>query len=520
MSQNRSSLLPGCASLRFPLQPPGPRQAPTPSHTIWEPGLESKAVTQQKLPSESPRAAAVLHREGTKTACLRDPAGRELGGKMQKQGLFWRVRALSPHAPCTWGPGLRTVTQWGVGLEVDRKEVSPCLCLLRTFNYILRELPKVPTHVPVCVLGNYRDMGEHRVILPDDVRDFIDNLDRWVGRPCWGRTPACPASVAPAVRVQQEDLGPRTAEPGVGRPAGAGGARGRAAAVRPLPLPKSRLGVACWALRCGPWGRRGAGFSLWRGGGSGIRSSLVQVWPLAWRDCAPLPTTSHLHLKPHVPFANRPPGSSYFRYAESSMKNSFGLKYLHKFFNIPFLQLQVSVGRGGQHRVLRAPLAPAAPGWPAPPPPLCQASRTPRDPLDASFRPFLTNKAGTGGLDVWVTRARTDSCCHAPVPVGLPRRSILRSCGVWLQGEASEMPPPAAQAQSPATTPTLGSDSRCTEAERWCRGPLGPSLRFPWWQPRVSPALLSRPRTQRCPPVSLAGLAPPHVERWAEPALG
>nr|XP_026251237.1 rab-like protein 6 [Urocitellus parryii] len=82
-----------------------------------------------------------------------------------------------------------------------------------TFNYVLRELPKVPTHVPVCVLGNYRDMGEHRVILPDDVRDFIDHLDR-------------------------------------------------------------------------------------------------------------------------------PPGSSYFRYAESSMKNSFGLKYLHKFFNIPFLQLQ------------------------------------------------------------------------------------------------------------------------------------------------------------------------------------
>ncbi|XP_065551360.1 rab-like protein 6 [Lathamus discolor] len=82
-----------------------------------------------------------------------------------------------------------------------------------TFNYILRELPKVPTHVPVCVLGNYRDMGEHRVILPGDVRDLIDNL-------------------------------------------------------------------------------------------------------------------------------HRPPGSSYFRYAESSMKNSFGLKYLHKFFNIPFLQLQ------------------------------------------------------------------------------------------------------------------------------------------------------------------------------------
>ncbi|XP_054980075.1 rab-like protein 6 isoform X2 [Sorex araneus] len=82
-----------------------------------------------------------------------------------------------------------------------------------TFSYIMRELPKVPPHVPVCVLGNYRDMGAHRVILPDDVRHFIDSLDR-------------------------------------------------------------------------------------------------------------------------------PPGASYFRYAESSMKNSFGLKYLHKFFNIPFLQLQ------------------------------------------------------------------------------------------------------------------------------------------------------------------------------------
>ncbi|XP_072521176.1 rab-like protein 6 isoform X2 [Salminus brasiliensis] len=82
-----------------------------------------------------------------------------------------------------------------------------------TYNYILRELPRVPTHVPVCVLGNHRDMGEHRVILPDDIRDFIASM-------------------------------------------------------------------------------------------------------------------------------NRPLGSSYIHYAESSMKNGFGLKYLHRFFNIPFLQLQ------------------------------------------------------------------------------------------------------------------------------------------------------------------------------------
>ncbi|XP_066510240.1 rab-like protein 6 isoform X2 [Hoplias malabaricus] len=82
-----------------------------------------------------------------------------------------------------------------------------------TYNYILRELPRVPTHVPVCVLGNHRDMGEHRVIRPDDIREFIARL-------------------------------------------------------------------------------------------------------------------------------NRPLGSSYIHYAESSMKNGFGLKYLHRFFNIPFLQLQ------------------------------------------------------------------------------------------------------------------------------------------------------------------------------------
>ena len=28
------------------------------------------------------------------------------------------------------------------------------------------------------------------------------------------------------------------------------------------------------------------------------------------------------------------------RYAESSMSNGFGLKFLHKWFNLPFLQLQ------------------------------------------------------------------------------------------------------------------------------------------------------------------------------------
>lgn len=89
----------------------------------------------------------------------------------------------------------------GGGVTADPEDVSPHLYPLRTFNYILRELPKVPAHVPVCVLGNYRDMGEHRVVLPDDVRDFIDNLDRWVGgRETWHL--GCPPALPPAPRTR------------------------------------------------------------------------------------------------------------------------------------------------------------------------------------------------------------------------------------------------------------------------------------------------------------------------------
>lgn len=79
------------------------------------------------------------------------------------------VCVVHPGGPVT----LRPTLGWKLR-QASSPHVPP-----RTFNYILRELPKVPTHVPVCVLGNYRDMGEHRVILPDDVRDVLDRLDRW-----------------------------------------------------------------------------------------------------------------------------------------------------------------------------------------------------------------------------------------------------------------------------------------------------------------------------------------------------
>lgn len=82
-----------------------------------------------------------------------------------------------------------------------------------TFSYIEREIERIPSHIPVLVLGNHRDMGHHRTVIEDKARYFC------------------------------------------------------------------------------------------------------------------------LHLQ-------RPGEAATVRYAESSMRNGFGLKYLHKFFNLPFLQLQ------------------------------------------------------------------------------------------------------------------------------------------------------------------------------------
>ncbi|XP_068220229.1 rab-like protein 6 isoform X2 [Palaemon carinicauda] len=47
-----------------------------------------------------------------------------------------------------------------------------------TFEYVRREVQNVPTHIPVLVLANHRDMGHHRVVSEDDVRFFIESLER------------------------------------------------------------------------------------------------------------------------------------------------------------------------------------------------------------------------------------------------------------------------------------------------------------------------------------------------------
>lgn len=47
-----------------------------------------------------------------------------------------------------------------------------------TFNYIERELPKVPNHIPTLVLANFRDMGDHRVITLDEVVGLVESIQR------------------------------------------------------------------------------------------------------------------------------------------------------------------------------------------------------------------------------------------------------------------------------------------------------------------------------------------------------
>lgn len=47
-----------------------------------------------------------------------------------------------------------------------------------TFKYIERELPKVPPHIPVLVLANHRDMGEHRLVPKEEAVAFIEQLER------------------------------------------------------------------------------------------------------------------------------------------------------------------------------------------------------------------------------------------------------------------------------------------------------------------------------------------------------
>lgn len=52
-----------------------------------------------------------------------------------------------------------------------------------TFKYIQNELPKIPKHIPVLVIGNHRDQGHHRTVSSEQVKAFIEAQPR---EPCDG----------------------------------------------------------------------------------------------------------------------------------------------------------------------------------------------------------------------------------------------------------------------------------------------------------------------------------------------
>jgi GTPase SAR1 family protein len=47
-----------------------------------------------------------------------------------------------------------------------------------TFDYVQRELPKVPSHIPVIILANHCDMAHHRTVTSDHVTFYIESILR------------------------------------------------------------------------------------------------------------------------------------------------------------------------------------------------------------------------------------------------------------------------------------------------------------------------------------------------------
>jgi GTPase SAR1 family protein len=49
-----------------------------------------------------------------------------------------------------------------------------------TWDYIEREIVKVPAHIPVLIIGNQLDLGHHRKVTTDKCLNFIENFNRLV----------------------------------------------------------------------------------------------------------------------------------------------------------------------------------------------------------------------------------------------------------------------------------------------------------------------------------------------------
>lgn len=48
-----------------------------------------------------------------------------------------------------------------------------------TFTYVVNEIPKIPSHIPVLLLGNHRDMGHHRVITTEQATSLVHECNRY-----------------------------------------------------------------------------------------------------------------------------------------------------------------------------------------------------------------------------------------------------------------------------------------------------------------------------------------------------
>ncbi|CAF4669673.1 unnamed protein product [Rotaria magnacalcarata] len=49
-----------------------------------------------------------------------------------------------------------------------------------TWDYIEREIVKVPAHIPILIIGNQLDMSHHRKVSTDKCLNFIENLNRLI----------------------------------------------------------------------------------------------------------------------------------------------------------------------------------------------------------------------------------------------------------------------------------------------------------------------------------------------------
>jgi hypothetical protein len=48
-----------------------------------------------------------------------------------------------------------------------------------TWDYVKREMDRIPPHLPVLVLGNHRDMGHHRAVTLDQMQFYVEHeVDR------------------------------------------------------------------------------------------------------------------------------------------------------------------------------------------------------------------------------------------------------------------------------------------------------------------------------------------------------